>query len=111
MRQIKFGEEEDSTLTDFGLMLRLVIPLKSHSTGPEWHPSGAILEGRCFVDAEKRQFVKLKEMAEQQNDNKDDKRRNVKEVAILFFTENHLTRIFDNKEDVGERRLLGIYQM
>jgi hypothetical protein len=109
MRQIKFGQEEDSTLTDFGLMLRLVIPLKSHSTGPEWHPSGAILEGRCFVDAEKRQFVKLKEI-EQQNGNDDDK-RNVKEVAILFFTENHLTRIFDNKEDVGERRLLGIYQM
>ena len=103
IRQIKYGIVEQPALTTFGLLLRLVAPLKSHSFGPEWHPeTGAMLEGRCFVDPIKKQLVPLREVQTRQS---------CKQVAILFFLENHMTRVFDPQYDVGPTRLLGIYQM
>jgi hypothetical protein len=63
-------------LTDFGLMLRLAVPFKSHSIGPEYHQeTGAILEGRCFVDTEKLQLIPLREV---------EKRTKCQEVLYLI---------------------------
>jgi hypothetical protein len=116
LRELKYRTTEEEAplkqpaLILFGLMFRLVAPLKSHSTGPEWHaPTGALLEGRCFVDTRSGQLVPLREARGE--DGNGNKLEQYKEVAVLFFLENHLTRVFDPEGDVGRARLLGIYQM
>uniref|UniRef100_A0A1I8BSL9 Uncharacterized protein n=1 Tax=Meloidogyne hapla TaxID=6305 RepID=A0A1I8BSL9_MELHA len=79
---------------------------KLYSTGQEWHEAtGVIIEGRCFVDKSKREFIPLNKVETERSQG-----TTCKEVAILFFTKKQVTRIFDPTEDIGPVRLVGVCQ-
>ncbi|KAL3110175.1 hypothetical protein niasHT_015778 [Heterodera trifolii] len=102
VRDIKRGEQKHHPLLErFELMLRLVVPLNSHSTPQEWHKTGAFLEGRCFVDTAQRQLIPLRDV----NGNP-----NVREVAVILLMDRHFTQRIGPSEE-GPDRPTGINQM
>ncbi|KAL7076424.1 hypothetical protein ACQ4LE_004391 [Meloidogyne hapla] len=102
----KFNDEGMAALANFEIIMRLVVLPNLYSTGQEWHEAtGVIIEGRCFVDKSKREFIPLNKVETERSQG-----TTCKEVAILFFTKKQVTRIFDPTEDIGPVRLVGVCQ-
>uniref|UniRef100_A0A914LQE7 Uncharacterized protein n=1 Tax=Meloidogyne incognita TaxID=6306 RepID=A0A914LQE7_MELIC len=102
----KFTAEGMKAFSNFEILMRLVVLPNLYSTGQEWHEAtGVIIEGRCFVDVSKREFIPLTKI---QTEGKQG--TTCKEIAILFFTERQLTKIYDPTEEIGPVRLVGVCQ-